>query len=453
IYVGKLPDRHTLQQEEINAVLVERGREGKIVCRLKGGDPFVFGRGGEEALDLVEAGIPFEVVPGVTAAVAAPGYAGIPVTHRAVAVSAAIITGHEDPTKDESQINWEHLATGVDTLVFFMGIGNLAMIVDKLVSNGRAAETPVALIHRGTQPAQYVVTGTLDTIVALAEEHEIKPPSLIVVGEVVALREQLKWFETRPLFGKRVLVTRTREQASSLSGSLERLGAISIELPVIAVEAVDDYSTLDDSLKDAAGFDWLVFTSVNGVKAVLARLSDLGLDIRDLKGPRVAAIGPGTAGPLKDAGIRVDVVPERFIAEHLAEALIETDISGKRVLIARAEVARQVLPEMLREAGADVTVAPCYRTVPAPGAGEKVIELVESGELDVVTFASSSQVTSFCECLEGRDVPELLKDVTVACIGPITAKTAVERGLAVAVSPDQYTISGLVEALVEYTTS
>ena len=450
IYVGKLPDRHTLQQEEINQLLVEKGLEGKTVCRLKGGDPFVFGRGGEEALDLAAAGVRFEVVPGVTAAVAAPGYAGIPVTHRAVAVSAAVITGHEDPTKDESGINWAHLATGVDTLIFFMGIGNLELIVGKLTENGRAAETPVALIHRGTQPAQRVVTGTLADIVGIAQEHDIKPPSLIVVGEVVALREQLRWFEDRPLFGLRVLVTRTREQASGLSSALKELGAAPVEVPLIATERLESCELLDAALREAAKLDWLVVTSPNGAKAVAERLPELGLDIRDLKGPRIAAIGPGTARPLEAQGIRIDLLPEGFVAESLADALVAEGVEGKRVLIARAEVARDVLPDTLREAGADVTVAPCYRTVPAPRAGEKIVALLETGELDVVTFASSSQVTAFMECLSGRDALKLLENVVVACIGPITAQTAVESGLTVDVSPQEYTIPGLVEALVEH---
>jgi len=450
IYVGKLPDRHTLKQEEINRLLVEKAREGKVVCRLKGGDPFVFGRGGEEALALVEAGLPFEVVPGVTAGVGGPAYAGFPVTHRGLATSVAFVTGHEDPTKDESAVNWVGLATGVDTLVFYMGIGNLPLIVGKLIEHGRPANTPAAVIARATTAAQRVATGPLSDIARLAEDAAIQPPALLVVGEVVRLREHLQWFENRPLSGWRVLVTRTREQAGVLSESLAALGAVPIEVPLIETQALDSYETLDGALRRMPGFDWLVFTSANGVAAVLARLRALGMDVRDLKGPRVAAIGPGTAQPLEAVGVRVDLLPPRFVAESLAEALQAQGLQGKRVLLARAEEARDVLPEALTSAGAEVTVAPCYRTVPAAGAGEKLRELLTEGQIDVLTFASSSAVTAFAASLGGAGLGELLADVTVACIGPVTARTAEELGLAVQVMPEEHTIPGLVAALAAW---
>ena len=450
IYVGKLPDRHTLKQEEINRLLVERAAEGKVVCRLKGGDPFVFGRGGEEALALVEAGLPFEVVPGVTAGIGGSAYAGIPVTHRAVATSVAFVTGHEDPTKDESGINWAGLATGTDTIVFYMGVGNLPLIAQRLIEHGRAPDTPAAVIERGTTSAQRVVTGPLDGIAARVEAKGIQAPALILVGQVAGLREQLRWFDNRPLFGRRVLVTRTREQASALSDSLARLGAAPIELPVIEVQELDTYEALDAALGRMTDFDWLVFTSANGMEAVRRRLATLGLDVRDLKGPRIAAIGPGTAAPLEQLGVRVDLVPERFIAESLAEALIAQGVAGRRVLIARALEAREVLPERLAEAGAEVTVAPCYRTVPRAAAGEEIRALLTEGKVDVVTFASSSAVEAFAACVGPEGLAEAMRGVTVACIGPVTAETAQSSGLQVDVMPKEHTIPGLVAELVRH---
>jgi uroporphyrinogen III methyltransferase/synthase len=450
IYVGKLPDRHTLRQEEINQLLVEKAREGKRVCRLKGGDPFVFGRGGEEALALVEVGLPFEVVPGVTAGIGGSAYAGIPVTHRAVATSVAFVTGHEDPTKDQSGINWGGLATGVDTVVFYMGVGNLPLIVERLIEHGRPADTPAAVIERATTSAQRVVTGPLSEIAGRVEEAGIQAPALILVGEVARLRDQLQWFDNRPLFGCRVLVTRTREQASALSEALARLGATPVELPLIEVHEPESYDALDWAIRRIGEFDWLVFTSANGVAAVRQRLAALGMDVRDLKGPRIAAIGPGTAEPLERLGIRVDLIPERFIAESLAEALIAQGLQGKRVLIARAEEARELLPERLAEAGAEVTVAPCYRTRPAADAGERLAQLLADGKVDVVTFASSSAVRAFVARLGVDGAGDRLSGVTVACIGPVTAQTAEEFGLRVDVMPEEHTIEGLVAALVKH---
>jgi uroporphyrinogen III methyltransferase/synthase len=449
VYVGKLPDRHTLKQDEINALLVQKALEGKRVCRLKGGDPFVFGRGGEEALALLAAGVAFEVVPGVTAGVGGSAYAGIPVTHRGVATSVAFITGHEDPNKDESGICWAGLATGPDTLVFYMGIANLPMIAARLIEHGRPPDTPAAVVERATTPAQRTVTGSLSEIAQLATEQGIEAPALTIVGQVTALREQLQWFENRSLHGKRVLVTRTRDQASALSEALAELGAIPLELPVIETRELEDYTVLDEALRSMAGHDWLVFTSANGVTAVLDRLHLLGLDVRDLKGPRIAAIGPGTARPLEASGIRVDLVPERFIAEGLAEALLAQGIEGRRVLVARAEEAREVLPEALAAAGALVTVAPCYRTVPSAEAAARVRELLAEGGVDVVTFASSSAVMAFAAGVGVDEVARLLQGVTVACIGPVTAQTADELGLRVDVMPREHTIPALVRELRE----
>jgi uroporphyrinogen III methyltransferase/synthase len=450
IYVGKSPDRHTMRQEEINELLVARARKGKVVCRLKGGDPFVFGRGGEEAAALAAAGVRFEVVPGVTSAVAGPAYAGIPVTHRGKASSVAFVTGHEDPDKPESAINWAGLATGTDTLVLLMGVGQLRSLAQKLIDNGRSPQTPAALIERATTASHRVVTGELGEIADLAEEHNVRAPALVVVGEVVSLRDELQWFEKLPLLGWRVLVTRTREQASDLSSALAQLGAEPVEVPVIVITDPTSYDALDQSLERVAEFDWLVLTSANGVTAVVERLRYLGMDIRDLKGPKVAAIGPGTAKALERFAVRVDLVPREFVAEALAEALLEQGIAGKRVLLARAEEARDVLPVSLQEAGAQVTVAPCYRTVPAEGVGERIRKLIESNEVDAITFASSSSVRAFVDGLAGQNVAELTGGLVVACIGPITAGAARDTGLHVDVVPDEYTIPGLAEALAEF---
>lgn len=449
IYVGKVPERHTLSQDEINRLLVDKAREGKVVCRLKGGDPFVFGRGGEEALALAKAGVPFEVVPGVTAGVGGCAYAGIPVTHRGLAISVAFVTGHEDPTKGQSHINWSALATGVDTVVFYMGVANLPIIVDKLIEHGRARDTPAAVIERATTSAQRVVSGPLAEIAARAAEARVNAPALLVVGEVAALREQLQWFETRPLFGRRILVTRTREQASALSAALAELGAVPVELPLIEVAKLDSYDALDSALQRVAEFDWLVFTSANGVAAVMARLTALGLDVRHLKGPRIAAIGPATSEPLTKMGIRVDLVPQKFIAESLADALIAQNVVGKRILIARAEEAREVLPKRLAEAGAVVTVVPCYRTRPAAEAGERLRDLLEHGLVDTITFASSSAVKAFAQCLGVNSLRTLLRGVQIACIGPITRESAINLGLQVDITPAEHTIAGLVQALAK----
>ncbi len=450
VYVGKSPDRHTMPQEEINQLLVTRAREGKVVCRLKGGDPFVFGRGGEEAAALAAAGVRFEVVPGVTSAIAGPAYAGIPVTHRGTASSVAFVTGHEDPDKPESAINWRGLATGVDTLVLLMGVGQLGSIADKLIDNGRSPQTPAAIIERATTSSHRVVTGELGEITSLAEEHNVRAPALVVVGEVVALRDELRWFEKLPLLGWRVLVTRTREQASDLSSALTRLGAQPVEVPVIAITDPTSWQVLDESLERIAESDWLVLTSANGVRAVMARLRDLGMDVRDLRGPKIAAIGPATAKAVEELGIRVDLVPEEFVAEALAEALLSQGIAASRILLARAEEARDVLPVSLEAAGAQVTVAPCYRTIPAEGVGERIRTLTDNREVDAITFASSSSVRAFVDGLAGQDVAELTGGIVVACIGPVTADAARDAGLHVDVVPDEYTIPGLAEALAGF---
>src|SRR5918997_465970 len=398
IYVGKKPgDDQAMKQDEINRVLVELGRSGKTAVRLKGGDPYIFGRGGEEALELIEADIPFEVVPGVTSGVAAPAYAGIPVTHRNVSTSVAFITGHEDPTKGRSDVDWKGIAHGADTLVLYMGVGRLREISAELMDAGRDPGMPVAVIRWGTLPEQRTVTGTLENIAEKVDEAKLKPPAITVVGDVAALREQgLGWYEKRPLFGRRVVVTRARAQAGELSGRLEALGAEVREFPTIELRPPEHFGPLDDAIRHLDTFDWLVFTSVNGVDAFLGRLGHHGLDLRAVpRGAKVAAIGPATAEALGRVGLRVDVVPEEFRAEALIEAIRDGSIAGKRVLIPRAKVAREVLPEKLREAGAEVVVPAAYETVPSSEGKEALARDLGAGDIDCVPFTASSTVENF----------------------------------------------------------
>ena len=434
IYVGKSAGKHTFKQEEINRLLAEEARQNKIVVRLKGGDPFVFGRGGEEALFLREKNLPFEIVPGVTSAVAVPAYAGIPVTHRGLAASFAVITGHEDPTKPESTIRWEKISTAVDTLIFLMGVANLPQIVSKLIEHGRAPDTPAALIRWGTKSAQKVLLTTL----AEAPSKKISPPAIFVVGEVVNLREQLRWFETRPLFGKKFLVTRARAQASKLSRALKNLGAEVIECPTIKIaEPSDNFRQLDAAIKNLRGFDWIIFTSANGVEKFFARLKLHNLDARALN--KVAAIGAATAEKLLSFGIVADVVPKDFVAESLAAAL-KNFVGGKKILLARAQEARDVLPAALKNFGAQVTVAPAYKTLP------EVSTQIDFDAIDLATFTSSSTVKNF---VAAHGVDELKKFPTAA-IGPITAQTLQSLGVKPAVVAEKFTIDGLVEAIGKF---
>lgn len=450
IYVGKSPDRHTLKQAEINSLLIDKAREEKVVVRLKGGDPFVFGRGGEEAEALGEAGITFEVVPGVTSAIAVPAYAGIPVTHRDFTSTLAIITGNEDPTKENPDVAWDKIATGAGTLVFLMGVGNLPAIAGRLMKNGRSPQTPVALIRWGTRPEQRTLTGTLGDIQEKVKEAEFKNPAVIIVGDVVSLRKKLNWFEKKPLFGKRVLVTRSREQASALSEAIEEAGGEPLEFPAIRVVEPKDYGPLDRALGRLNTFDWVIFTSVNGVKAFFQRLRCHRRDVRDLARARLCAIGPKTGEALENYGLLVEIVPEKYRAEEIIEALRDKIEPGARILLPRADIARKVLPEALSQMGAEVTEVTAYRTVAGSGDSARVRELLAQGEIDLITFTSSSTVRNLVKMLNAPDLQALLKGVGVACIGPITAGTARELGLKVDVVAEEYTIEGLVRSVLGY---
>lgn len=447
IYVGKSPDHHTLRQEEINDVLVKKGLEGKIVTRLKGGDPFVFGRGGEEAEALLQAGIPYEIVPGVTSAISVPAYAGIPVTHRDLTSSFAVITGHEDPNKNSSAIAWEHLANTHGTLIFLMGMENLGLIANKLIENGRAKTTPVALIQWGTRPEQRTLVGDLQSIAERAEQENFTNPSIIIVGEVVSLREKLQWFEKKPLFGQRIVVTRARHQASALSQAIEDLGGEPWEFPAIELAPPSNPHQLAQAIQQIKRFEWLVFTSVNGVEAFFQEINRQGKDVRDLAGIDLVAIGPATQAALEKRGLRVTLVPEEYRAEKIIEGLASRVLPGQSVLLARAEEARDILPESLKALGADVWDVPAYRTISGQANKEELKAMLQDHLIHAVTFTSSSTVRNFMQLLDGDR--SLLEGVHLFSIGPITTATAQELGLTIHREAAKYTIKGLVQALVE----
>lgn len=451
IYVGRRGRGKYQDQNEVNQLLIARARGGKTVVRLKGGDPFVFGRGGEEAEAVADAGVPFEVVSGVTSAVAVPAYAGIPVTHRTLASTVAFVAGHEDPTKESETLDWPRLASVNGTLVFLMGMKNLASIVEHLVKEGKPADTPVALIRWGTRPEQETVVGTLADIVRKAEEAKLVPPTIVVVGEVVRLRDQLNWFETRPLFGKRILVTRARAQAWELSRLLIEQGAEPIECPTIQIVPPESWGALDEAIADLSRYQWVVFTSVNGVRPFMDRLQHGGRDARALGDLRICCIGPRTAEELARHGLRADLVPSEYQAEGVVDALKAAGVAGQRVLIPRAAVAREMLPEQLRACGSDVRVVPAYRTILPSGDTARVRALLRKQDLHVLTFTSSSTVRNFCELFASREeMRKLVSGSVIACIGPITAKTATEVGLSVAVMAAENTVPALVEAIVLY---
>lgn len=447
IYVGKKGGDHTLSQDEINALICKKAREGKIVTRLKGGDPFIFGRGGEEAEVLVDNKIPFEIVPGVTSAIAAPAYAGIPLTHREHNATVAFVTGHEDPTKDESLIDWPSLARGIGTVVFLMGVKNLPKIVDQLIINGRSASTPVALVRWGTRPIQTSVIGTLDTIVNRVEKAGLKAPAIIVVGDVVALRERLKWFEKRTLFGRRILVTRARQQASHLVKALSDLGAECVSFPTIDITSPADWTPVDEAIATLDRYDWLVFTSVNGVDYFFKRLSNKKRDVRALSHVRTAVIGPATAERLLAYGFKSDIIPKTYRAESVVEAFEAEEMTDKHVLLPRAAEARPVLPHALRQMGAIVDEVTAYQTRRIADGDGALLSQLENRQIDLVTFTSSSTVRNFVALLPADRIQELLSTVTVVSIGPITTSTATELGVRVDLTADDYTIPGLVAAI------
>ncbi len=450
IYVGKKGGDHTLSQEKINSLIVEKAKSGLTVTRLKGGDPFIFGRGGEEAEVLINAEIPFDIVPGVTSAIAAPAYAGIPLTHRKFTSTLAFVTGHEDPLKEESSIDWSALAKGIGTIVFLMGVKNLPHITSRLISHGMHSDTPVALICWGTTPRQITVTGTLDTIVECVEDAGLKPPAVIVVGHVVKLRKIMRWFENRPLMGRSIVVTRAREQASELVKRLSDLGAECLECPTIKVAPPDDLKPLDMAIENLSTYDWLIFTSVNGVNFFFNRLFAKNKDVRALSNVHTAVIGPATAKRLFDFGLQSDIVPESYRAESIIKAFAGKDINGKKILLPRAKEARPILPSELAGMGAVVDEVTAYCTRAVQDNADLILTRLKEKTIDLITFTSSSTVQNFHSLLPPGDLENLMRGVVVASIGPITADTALNLGFDVHIVAESFTIPGLCQAIKQY---
>jgi len=448
ICVGKRAGAHTLEQEEINSLLVRKTAAGKKVVRLKGGDPFVFGRGGEEAEALAASGLPFEVVPGVTSAVAAPAFAGIPLTHRSHASSFCVVTGHEAAGGKPGRVAWEALAACGSTLVFLMGVGRLPAIARSLVRAGMDPSTPAALVRWGATPKQTTLVSTVGEIAGEAAERGVRPPAVLVVGSVVTLRERIAWFERKPLFGLTVLVTRAYDRSAELGRLFRETGAAVVELPVLAFAPPQDSAGLDSAIRRIQSYDWIVFTSANGVSWFLERVRELGGDVRTLAGPRLAAIGPATARELEERGFAVDAVPGSYVSEGLLDYFEREGVAGSRILLPRAEEGREVLRAGLERLGAVVDETPCYRTVAAKPDPSEAVELIDSGELDVLTFTSGSAVRNTLELLSGKVKPGALERVPAACIGPVTAEVARGAGLRVEVVAEEYTAAGLVNAVV-----
>jgi uroporphyrinogen III methyltransferase/synthase len=450
IYVGKGHGCHAMEQKEINLLMVGKAREGKTVVRLKGGDPFVLGRGGEEAEVLAANHIPFEIVPGVSSAYAVPAYAGIPVTHRRLASSFTIVTGHEGFEKGESSIAWDRISTGSDTLVFLMGMANLAQIVRQLIQNGKPRSTPVAVISQGTSLGQRTIVGTLADIVTKAKQENFEPPAVIVVGEVVRLREQLRWFDNLPLFGKRVLVTRAEEQAKELSQLLLERGVIPVHVPVIRISPPRSWKKLDQAIINLKSYGWITFTSVNAVEMFWKRLYTLNLDSRWLADTKIGAIGPVTARALEGKGIRPDYLPEIYTSQGFLAGLKKKGIAGCRVLLPRADIAGSELSDGLAKLGAEVQQVTAYRTATATKSNLQAKQMLLRGEIDVITFTSASTVNSLLAILGQRW--EVVKQARLACIGPNTAAALADRGLKADIVATEHTVPGLVAALERYYT-
>jgi len=450
IYVGKKGGDHTLSQDKINELIVDKAKQGFVVTRLKGGDPFIFGRGGEEAEELVKAGIDFEVIPGISSAYAAPAYAGIPLTHRQFTSTVAFVTGHEDPNKSTSSVDWDALAKGMGTIVFLMGVKNLPTIVDRLIQCGKPAETPVALVRWGTTLKQVTVSGTLADIVENVNAAGLTPPCVIVVGNVVTLRQSMNWFEKKPLMGKKIVVTRARPQASDFVGMLSDLGAACVEFPTIDICAAEEKEALDRAIDTISNFNWIVFTSVNGVKFFFQRLFEKGLDSRALGGIRTASIGPATQARLLSFGVRSDIVPDSYRAESVIDAFSNEEINGAEILLPRAGGARPILPVELEKMGARVHEIITYHALPVSHNVDHLISMLEKKTIDFITFTSSSTVTNFKSLLPDDRFEELMAGVRVASIGPITTETAEKLGFKVTLTADEYTIPGLTNAIRRY---
>ena len=450
VYAGKVGGEHNREQSQINEMLVQKALSGKVVARLKGGDSFIFGRGGEECEALVEAGIPFEIVPGITAGVGATSYAGIPLTHRGVTTSVAFVTGHEKKGKASSEIDWEGLSLGSGTVVFYMGVTNLPHIAQSLMDHGRAPQTPVALIRWGTRPEQEVLVGTLADIAEKAKAAGFKAPAITVVGEVVSLRETLRWFDNRPLFGRSVMVTRGADQAGEFASKLEQLGARTHCCPTIEIVPPESWGALDEAIDALDSFHWIIFTSYNAVQYFFARLHQHGLDSRALGHCRVCAVGPKTGAALAPYGIRPDLIPADYKAEGVVAAFAEMDMDGKWVLFPKGDRARDVIPEELGRLGAQVIAPVAYANRTPDEIPSEALAALEDKRLDCVSFTSSSTVQNLAAILGENRFLHLMEGVKVASIGPITSKTCRELGLEVHMEPAEYTLDALAREMVSY---
>jgi uroporphyrinogen III methyltransferase/synthase len=448
IYVGKGRGCHAMEQKETNLLMLTKAREGKMVVRLKGGDPFVLGRGGEEAEVLAANKIPYEIVPGVSSAYAVPAYAGIPVTHRRLASSFTVITGHEAPVKGESSIPWDKISTGSDTLVFLMGVGKLAHIVNQLIQNGKSSSTPAAMISQGASPRQRTLVGTLADIVGKAKQKNLEPPAVIVVGEVVRLREKLRWFDRLPLFGKRILVTRAEHQANEFSRLIVEFGAIPVEMPVIKIRPPRSWRKLDQAIMKQKEYGWIMFTSVNAVEMFWRRLYALNLDSRWLGDTKVGAIGPATARALEEKGVRPDYLPEIYTSQGFLAGLKKKDIAGYKVFLPRADIAGGELSDGLAKLGAEVQQVTAYRTVTATKSNSQAKRMLLRGEIDVITFTSASTVNSLLAILGQRW--EIIRQARLASIGPNTAAALADRGMKADMVAAEHTVPGLIEAMEGY---
>jgi uroporphyrinogen III methyltransferase/synthase len=443
-----------LEQEAICYLLVEKAREGKAVARLKWGDPFVFDRGGEEALFLHEQGVPFEVVPGIPAGVGVPAFAGVPLTYPGAGDTVTFVRGHEDQSRKCPHVDWASLAKLKGTTVCYAGTRQMKGILEALLSHGWDADEPACIVYNGCTPEQETIGGTIGDLVRLVHEPAHRVPAILIVGRVTALREHLRWFDARPLFGKRIVVTRPREQSAELVDLLEGFGAMVIEAPTIRIVPPDDFGPLDAACAQAGSFQWIVFTSANGVDYFMQRLQASAGDIRDLKGTRLCAIGPGTAERLSRFGIKVDLMPAEYRAEAVLEALRATgDLRGQRILLPRADIAREMLAEELRRSGAEVVAVVAYRTVAVESErqGEPdIYRMLLDKRVDAITFTSASTVRTFVRMFGAEQAADLLRSTAVACIGPVTAEAAAQHDITTAIMPAEYTMAGLVDALVKY---
>jgi len=450
VCAGKQVGKHILEQKEINRFLIKEVKKGKIIVRLKGGDPFIFGRGGEEVETLAQHGILFEVVPGITSAIAAPTYAGIPLTHRKLASSVALVTGHENAAKEIPTVNLKKIAQSVDTVVCLMGVGKMDSIIQQIRESGRSPETPVAIIERGTFADQKIIQGNLKDILPKIRKACVRPPAVIIVGEVVNLRKTISWFESLPLFGKTIVVTRAKGQALPLIELLEQAGAQVILFPTIEINDPESFRLIDERIKHLKEYDYLVFTSANGVRGFLNRIQKLHKDLRCFNGIKIAVLGEMTAQVLRRHLLYPEIVPGFFTSKHLVEEFRKEGMNGKNVLLIRSKLSSNMLPSRLRRMGAKVDEVSAY-TVKKPQSDSKnVLRLFKNHGVDIITFTSPSTFNNFCSLMKGQPMAKLLKGVKVAAIGPVTKREIAKHGIRIAITASQHTASGLVDAIIAY---